>query len=472
MRIALMHYHMRPGGVSTVIRDQYDALSAEHRCIVLSGELPEEGHAEEWPGSVRVVPELGYSADRSTRPDPGRMADAVVDAMRSEWGRVADILHVHNPTLDKNHGLLRCLRLLAGRGIRIFAQVHDFAEDGRPGVIYPPQEDYPRDCHYGVINSRDREALLSSGLSAEGVHLMFNRVRSPAGAPFPGPPPGRRILYPVRGIRRKNLGEALLVGTLLGAEVTVSLPPRDPADLQRFKGWTVFAETHGLPARFGAGLAEPLATLLSRAHATLTTSVNEGFGFAFLEPWPAGREVLGRRVPHVCRDFEAAGMRFPSLYSSLPVPTGLFDSRSLEHRWSRAVSHALRRFGRRVDARVMAKAWSERTDGASFDFSFLDEEAQREVLTRVLADKAARKSVEDGLPMLASLRSALLRPDAALVESNAEIVRRRYGQEEYARLLGTIYRQVLEVNVRHSIDRERLLDCFLRPGELRMIEGR
>jgi hypothetical protein len=200
--------------------------------------------------------------------------------------------------------------------------------------------------------------------------------------------------------------------------------------------------------------------------------VNEGFGFAFLEPWTAGREVLGRRVPHVCRDFEAAGLRFPSLYHSLPVRIELFDVHSLAERWRRAVEDMYRRFGQQEDPAAAGRVWTHVMETGSCDFSFLDEEAQREVITRVLSDGKARKSVGDGFPALEAMRSSLDRPDEAVVAANGAIVRARYGEEEYARLLNGIYGEVLNIGVRHAIDRRKLLDRFLVPGALRLIEVR
>jgi hypothetical protein len=473
MRIALMHYHLRPGGVTTVLRDQYRALAAEHECIMLSGEPLEEGADPSWRAAIRVVPGIGYSGEGRASADPALMAEGIRDAMTAAWGGTADILHVHNPTLNKNPGLLSCLRILQGKGMRVLAQVHDLAEEGRPASAYPPDEEYPSDCHYGVINSRDRDALVSAGLSPGGVHLMFNRVRDVGCDAQPRPETlPRRLLYPVRAIRRKNIGEALLIGVLLDAEVAVTLPPRNRADLARYESWRNFAGEKGLRARFDAGLSEPLGALMAGSGVAVTTSVNEGFGFAFLEPWTAGLAVVGRRVPHVCRDFESGGMRLPHLYASLPVKTVYFDESALAGRWRAAVRRTFLGFSREADEGALAEAWSEKVRGGAIDFAFLDEEAQRQVIARVLSDKAARRVVAEGFPALNAIVETLARPDHALVDANRTIVLDAYGSSSYARLLSRIYERVGTVPVHHAIDRRRLLDGFLEPGKLRMIEVR
>ena len=131
-----------------------------------------------------------------------------------------------------------------------------------------------------------------------------------------------------------------------------------------------------------------------------------------------------------------------------------------------------RRFGRQEDPAAIGRVWTHVMETGSCDFSFLDEEAQREVITRVLSGGKARKSVGDGFPALEAMRSSLDRPNEALVAANGAIVRARYGEEEYARLLNGIYGKVLNIGVRHAIDRRRLLDRFLVPGAIRLIEAR
>ncbi|MCX7039866.1 MAG: glycosyltransferase family 1 protein, partial [Spirochaetes bacterium] len=331
MRIALMHYHLRPGGVTTVIREQLRALSRRCDCMVLSGELPHEGEEPDLAAAVRVVPGLGYDESGCGSPDPRGTAAAVRAAMIQEWGSEADVLHVHNALLNKNSSLLSILGILHEAGIALFLQIHDLAEDGRP-TAYNRSGEYPRDCHYGVGNSRDQQALLTSGLLPQGLHLLFNAVRPIEGGSIADLPPRERgaprprLLYPVRAIRRKNIGEALLLGLLLDADISVTLPPQNPADRLLYDGWKSFARSRGMSAEFEVGLARSLEQMMGESTGAVTTSVKEGFGFSFLEPWTTGRAVVGRRIDAVCKDFEKEGLRLPQLYSSLAVPVALFDA--------------------------------------------------------------------------------------------------------------------------------------------------
>ncbi len=482
MRIALMHYHLRPGGVTTVIREQIGALSPRWNCLVLTGEPPSTGEEPDLAAAVRVVPELRYDEPGRGSADPRAAASAVRAAMIDEWGSVADVLHVHNPLLNKCSSLLAALRILQDEGIALFLQVHDLAEDGRPSM-YDRRAHYPANCHYGVVNSRDRLALLGSGLLPEGLHLLFNVVRSIGPGSGGAPPleraasekPGGsrpRLIYPVRGIRRKNVGEALLLCLLLDAEVSMTLPPRDAGDLLRYDEWKSFARSRGLRAAFDVGLDRGLERLMGESAAAVTTSVKEGFGFAYLEPWTAGRAAMGRRIDAVCTDFEKEGLGLPDLYASLKVPLALFDASAFRLRWEAALAAGFQSFGRTVDGRAAERAYSAMMGGGLVDFASLDERAQREVIDRTAASRTVSREIEAGNPGLALIHADLASPDHSLAEANRSIILSRFGPARYATLLGGIYRAVVERPVRHGIDRGALLDRFLSPERFRIIEQR
>jgi hypothetical protein len=55
------------------------------------------------------------------------------------------------------------------------------------------------------------------------------------------------------------------------------------------------------------------------ADLVITTSVLEGFGFAYLEPWILDRPVVGRSIPFITPDFQSQGMKLGHLYTVLIV---------------------------------------------------------------------------------------------------------------------------------------------------------
>ena len=170
-KIAIFHYHLKRGGVTSVIREQVAALTPDHDVLLLTGEAPEEYIHD----NVAVIPGLNYSRAGDGPADVEYLADELSRAVNRYFGSPCDVLHFHNPILAKNLHLIRIINILAGRGLVLFLQIHDFAEDGRLGSCI--REEYPADVHFGVINSRDYGYLLDAGLRPEGLHLLPNCVR-------------------------------------------------------------------------------------------------------------------------------------------------------------------------------------------------------------------------------------------------------------------------------------------------------
>jgi glycosyltransferase involved in cell wall biosynthesis len=394
LKVVLVHYHLKPGGVTTVVLHQARALlEAGDEVLVLSGEEP--GASSAWENiPVKVVPELHYD---QWRPVQGRdIAEAVREAVKPVWNR-ADVFVVHNPLIRKNSALLAALKEL-GRGECLLLQNHDLAEDFRPDVY--ANEEYPENCHYAVINSRDYAFLLASGLKREGLHLIPNEVSSVAADPGPEP---HRYLYPVRGIRRKNLGEILLLSLFIpeGRTVAITQPPTTERDMAVYRRWKELALELGLPVEFEAGTGKNFSRVLGSAAAVVTTSIKEGFGFSFLEPWTAGLAVAGRRIDYVCGDFEEAGLRFDAFYNSIGLPA-CETTRNYPEQFQNRLKEAFRglyaAFGRElpgaIDAMINNRAASLP------DFGAMDETMQEDFVRHAAADRGLRRAAGEINPFL------------------------------------------------------------------------
>ena len=471
MKIVLVHYHLRPGGVTQVVFHQASALrEAGEEVLVLTGEAPPR--SEGWAGiPTAVVPGLHYDRYRPvelrpSRHDPAeKLARSIEDAIRSHWSGSsggADIVHVHNPLIRKNSLLIGALKVLA-KQLPLLLQNHDLAEDFRPDVYIG--EEYPGDCHYGVINSRDYRFLLQAGLKPEGLHLLPNEVRKLAVTPGL---PKTRYLYPVRGIRRKNIGEALFLSVFSGSAGTIAItqPPTTEQDMPIYRRWKETAAELELPVEFEAGLF-PLETgsfadVMGSARAAITTSVKEGFGFSFLEPWTAGLAVAGRRIDYVCRDFEAAGVDLNHLYPELLIPAGYVEPAALREKTAEALSRVYAAFGLSLPSHIQAEL-DRVYNRECFDFGIMDEEIQERLIRLAVTDKTIRERIKGVNPFLETMPN--LTVDPAVVEANRQAVLRAYSREA---ILGTIleaYRKTISP-VTQSISRPRLLELYLDPARL------
>ena len=455
MNIAFLHYHTRKGGVTTVIGQQISVLRDDHHCILIKGE----------PGGVDfgiptfIVHGLGYDINIETGITPQEVGKEILAII----GPACDVLHIHNPLLKKNKRLIQIIRYLKNHGVKLFLHIHDFAEDGRPGVYFK-DDAYPRDVHYGVINKRDLLLLKQAGLREGGLHYLPNMV-----SPLPyGEWQGEKdlVLYPVRGIRRKNIGEILLLSQFmpLNLKMAITLPPGSPKDAGIFAEWTATADRNRLPVLFNVGEAEDFSTVLGRTSFIITTSIKEGFGFSYLEPWTIGKEVRGRYLKAVCPDFEEKGITFTHVYNELLVPLTAFDTDSFIERWQKGMKHWAGQFDVTIAEDDIRRDIERRLVDHSIDFGLLDETAQTQVIESVLGKADLKSVIREINPWIAdffSVNDKDEQSDAAVFEKNRKIILSAYGSSHYRKQLLCIYRK-LKHHVPQKVEKKAVLNAFLK----------
>ena len=486
MRIVLVHYHLRPGGVTQVIFHQASALrEAGEDVFILSGEAP--SGADEWAGiPFAVVPGLHYDRYRPAETEPAddpvkgnaqaplhtlteKLARSMEDAIRSHWPDGADLVHVHNPLIRKNSLLTGALKILGGR-MPLLLQNHDLAEDFRPDVY--TGEEYPENCHYAVINSRDYRFLLKAGLKPEGLHLLPNEVRKLTVTPGLKQ---TRFIYPVRGIRRKNIGEALFLSIFInsqssshvpavpsGTSIAITQPPTTDQDVPIYSRWKETAASLRLPVEFEAGLNSSFADVMGSARAVITTSIKEGFGFSFLEPWTAGIAVSGRRIDYVCRDFEDAGLCMDTLYPALNIPAEYVESKNLRDKTAKGIIRLYTAFGLPYPSQII-KELDTIFNKPFYDYGIMDEELQEKILRLTVRDKAVQKRIEQENPFLETL--ADWHSDPEIIEANRKTVLSSYSRETIFGCIREAYQKTL-IPITQSISRKRLLELYLDPRRL------
>jgi len=338
VKIVFLHYHLRPGGVTTVLRNAHRALSSQHE--------------------VRLLADFGYNET----PADSRsefVADSRALARRLAMQlRGVDVLHTHNIGLGKHPRLTGAVKLLAERGtLRVINQVHDFPEDNRPTQLHAlryctgHRDDawWKGVCYYdrpnvvwATLTTHDAERLAERGVPARKIVVLPNPVDdayfaqpAPSAATlrevttglaafaakrgFLYDPRKKLLLAPMKVMIRKNNAEAVeLLRRLPGYQLLISLDASSPRDRVYSARLKRLIRRDHLPVVIGFGheLANPLP-LFHLAHAIITTSKVEGFGYTFIEGWVCGKLVVGRDIPEVTRDFVAAGMDLRHLYREL-----------------------------------------------------------------------------------------------------------------------------------------------------------
>jgi len=480
MRIAIVHYHLQTGGVTRIIEHAVSGLRDQGvELAILSGTPPER----EWPVPVRVVPTLAYGEQEQVC-TPQSLAIDLESAARDALNGSPDVWHVHNHSLGKNLALPEALFRIAQGGARLLLQVHDFPEDGRPAnyrrllehtgggdrhrlmrYLYPGAAH----IHYAVLNGRDQASLLGAGLSSGRLHLLPNPVwleedEPPTDEERQG---GERLwLYPTRAIRRKNLGELLLLSAISaeGDRFATTRGPQNPAELPIYNGWVDFAGSLGLPVTFeiGMGYAGSFASLLRSAFALVTTSVAEGFGMAFLEPWLAGRPVAGRNLPEITHEFEAQGVDLGGMYERLEVPLDWVGRDLLLSKAQAGLKRVLGAYGIQPgpdDAERTLSAWVR---DAGVDFGRLDEELQQQIIRRVFNSASARSELAPWQQLAGP------EDQRARIRKNRHTIRENFSLEHYGPRLLEIYSGIMEAPTGKldALSGEAILASFLAPERL------
>jgi FMN phosphatase YigB (HAD superfamily) len=444
MRVAVVHYHLAPGGVTRVIESASRALDhSKIRHVILTGEQ---------------LAGLGYLIE------PGDLtAEELTSALRSAateaLGGPPDIWHFHNHSLGKNRLIADVVARLASEYERLVLQIHDLAEAGRPenySLIADSENPYPfAPCiRYVFLNARDRQIFTDAGLPENQSCILANCVAThgPVSQAVSNAP----VLFaPIRGIRRKNLGELALLSALApaGSWFAVSRAPLNPDAIPIHDQWQKFAKRHRLTIEFN--VVERLAPAAKAgndyeswvAHAShfVTTSVAEGFGLPFLEAIAHGKPLIGRNLAHLTQEQACHGITHRHLYDRLLIPVDWVDLTILRDHLSVDLERNYRAYRIPLPAEMIDMTLSTLSHGELLDFGNLPESLQQAVIEKVTSDPANQfvPLVEiQGMTKSASswLASAIMnRTPSASLEQLGYYLPARYQSE----LLG-IYQSLME----------------------------
>lgn len=448
--LLILHYHLRPGGVRRVIEMYLPALAASgafDTITLVSGESPDQTWADQVNASVRGVrftihtePVLSYLDANAA--DSARIRQEI-GAILARHAGPETLVWAHNLGLARNILLADELARFSGKtGVPLLSQHHDFWFDNRwarwPGLQAngfgslekAAKAIFAAGGHvvHAAINSAD-ERILANNMPARTVWLP-----NPAG-PRTRPSRGeirsagewlRRELghrgpawiFPTRFLRRKNIGEAVLLTRWLRPEATLvtTAGVSSPEESGYARRLEEAARRGGWPVRFRIlsgrdDRAPSVPSLMCASDTVLLTSIQEGFGLPFLETAALGLPLLARRLGNVEPDLVRLGFRFPGLYDEVLVPQEMFDHAAERNRqeivyrgWKQSLPQACRHL---AGVPLILRT------GAPIPFSRLTLDAQLEILSIPPAESwKAAASCNSGLPAaLDSSRKAVEWPE-------------------------------------------------------------
>jgi len=481
-KIVMVHYHLRRGGVTRVIEAAVAALTARgHEVLILSGE---PALADASGERVRVIEALNYR-----RTGNADIAESLTEVMQKTafdfFGSAPDLWHFHNPTLAKNVMVPTVIRELAEAGERIVLQLHDFSEDGRPGnytsqrsffdneanfekTLYPTA----KQIHYATINARDHDFLKAAGIAGGNLHVIANAIPDLEVTTTPDDrpifPDKLFALYPTRAIRRKNIGEILMLALIYGDRVhfATTLSPENPEWSEFYEQWVSAVAELDLAVTLGIADSGEyrFLDLLGWADFVVTTSIAEGFGLAFLEPWIVGKCVIGRDLPEITRDFTEHGLELGPLYRRIDIPVTWLEESVLRGEIDSMLQRSYLAYNCRLPGGANDLTWQAWVRRGRIDFGVLNESMQLAVLRKLREDPSLLQKV--GAPPLT------LSPTREIADRRA-IIRDAYSLERYGARLEEVYAKVENSaisKVKHLAP-QKVLAQFLNPQRLNLLRN-
>lgn len=326
-----VHYHLRGGGVTQVLRQQcLSCAELGWRHGVLSSQPADccERHA--------TIAALDYAAHCAHELHLDDCLDAIKD-----WP-APRIWHIHNPALGCHPRMTALLTGLLQCGERVIQHHHDFAEDQRPqNLLRLQQQGLPwfpfcERSHSIVLTQRDRNILCRAGLPESQCSVLINPLSaSPLAASMHASP---YVLAPTRAITRKNIGELLLLAMLAAPDVrfAISQSPGNSQHQEEYAHWQKLAQQWQLPIDWAVTESSEHAldfdALRKKCTHLLSTSRQEGLGMIFLEAIAWQRPLLGRRIAHIDADLRAHGIEHPLLYDEILIGDVPFGPASFEEK--------------------------------------------------------------------------------------------------------------------------------------------
>ena len=422
MRLVIFHYHFLPGGVTQVVTSSAIAalsyLPDIDGITLVSGE---KGNTKNIAHNIKAglnstvqdksvieyitLPELGYIADMEKYPDTVSLKETLLN----HFG--GDLWWVHNYHLGKNPFFTEAILQIAEENPeqKIVLQIHDFPEESRYSNLevlhkYVTRPLYPvcSNIKYVTINSRDRNYLITAGIPKEMVFLLNNPVdclknnnkinyytkidnilskSAPSyikGAPL--------MIYPVRTIRRKNILEAGLLAKC--STIPLNLLPTLPGVSKTEKGYSELVDNcfnkKLIPGAAQAGIALAdngisFFDIMSAGKIIISSSVQEGFGYLFINSLQWEKPLLARRLD-VINDF--SNIFDPDLsyfYDSVNIPL----SKTLKKQLVQAYDKKISELNKFLDEKIVLNLKTQETKVLQedyIDFSYLSPVMQRKFL--------------------------------------------------------------------------------------------
>jgi glycosyltransferase involved in cell wall biosynthesis len=372
LKLIILHYHLRPGGIRRIIElatpHLLNANSGIEKVILATGEDAAANWKQPFAKNIApaaletfVEPAFIYLSEQNLAAiDITRRIQAALKKLLASCDDKNTLVWAHNLGIARNLILTREIaRACAAKNIPLISHHHDWWFDNRwlrwpemrrfgfrtlataAKAIFPA----PPNVRHFTINQSDATQLKKHlgnevgwlpNLSERAAKVSEEKLQEARSwlrhqlndreAPV--------WILPCRLLRRKNVAEALLLTRWLRPEAwLVTTGGVSSADEQYYSAvLSAAAHQHHWRLRLGilAGneTRKPsVAELLATSEAVMLTSIQEGFGLPYLEAAASRRPLIARGIPNIMPDLNRFGFKFPQCYEEILVAPELFDWR-------------------------------------------------------------------------------------------------------------------------------------------------
>jgi glycosyltransferase involved in cell wall biosynthesis len=384
LKLIIVHYHFRPGGIRRVIELAAPHLIKELKGVtsitLASGEAADRKwndyfvrHVSPMPVEFFVARAFNYVSEQKAPADTlTRQLRAAMEKLLGDYNQNTALVWAHNLGIGRNLLLSReVVRACEARAIPVIAHHHDWWFDNR-WLRWPEM----RQSGFRTLSAPARVIFPASPIVRHAAinrsdSVILQRHLAPAAAWLPNLSPRDELpetarvraaqhwlqnkmahglapvwILPCRLLRRKNVAEALLLARWLRPEAwLVTTGGVSSADeMHYFQKLNAAAHQHHWRLRLGVLQGDEtgkptVPELVAASEAVMLTSIQEGFGLPYVEAAAAHRPLIARALPNIAPDLRRFGFRFPQCYQELLVDPRLFDWKA-EQRRQRGLFHA------------------------------------------------------------------------------------------------------------------------------------
>jgi hypothetical protein len=523
VNLNVLHYHLLPGGVTSVITEGLQAIldyiPGIDKTTLISGTKENstfvaerierylsKGKRSKKIIAIDILPEISYSHVQS--------GETIYQKLLQRC-RPNTVWWIHNYHIGKNPAFTWAVIKLAETrpDQKILLHIHDFPECARFENLQKLKASnienlYPRsdNIRYIVINSRDRDLLLHGGLSKKQVHLVENPFKAAQGERIEGEafkqrlyhsyhndfpafdPKAPLLLYPVRTIRRKNVLEAGYLNRLFadylhatgeadGCNLVVTLPGVSDQEKAYSKIVQNAFNQNLISGLWGIGSSLEdnglsFSNLISASDLIFSSSIQEGFGYLFIQAVAWEKPLMARQL-ETLGGLEKIFCDFPHhFYQNVIIPADSSRLQTIRNELKIKYREKIRsaeEFLGLEQSKTLLTGIDKYLNGDYLEFSFLDINSQIEIL-KSMDDTGFRNDCLD-------LNSDILKSFYSLLKSqthntNKDIIESVFGYQQY----GENFKKIMEsfkdsriAKASSSSTHRQLLSSFTKPEYLRLL---